>query len=365
MAQNPTNPADAPNGKEWEKLSPAINPAADSLLSARRAEKGLATPAPLGSQEAAPWTSPVPLVDGPVPSDPVDEGTYVPGTLSSPQDDQAPASAASLTGSAGTDSAATDPAATRAGAREEAVADRPRLLGLRRTLLALSVPVVIIMVALRAIASNVFLWLEYHRPGFPADSYGFDTQERLRLGSYGLDYVLNLAPHTFLSEITTGGKAAFLTSEVEHMTDVKRVMLWATVFALVMLVAALFAGRTLRLRAPGVIRSSLFAGAWATLILITGLAVAGVLGWEAFFTRFHEVFFPQGNWQFALDDTLIRLYPPQFWVDAAIAAGSIIILMTILLLAATWPTRYRRALAAKRQAERQELQAKLSASKLN
>ncbi|WP_421083555.1 TIGR01906 family membrane protein [Rothia nasimurium] len=359
MAQNPTNPADTPNGKEWEKLSPAINPAADSLLSARRAEKGLAPAAPVTGQEAAPWTSPVPLVQAPTADEVEDGATYVPGTLSSPQEEPTSADADRVEAAP-----ASDPAATRAGARAEAVADRPRLLGLRRTLLALSVPILIITIALRAVASNVFLWIEYHRPGFPADSYGFDTQERLRLGSYGLDYILNFAPHTFLSEITTDGRAAFLTSEVEHMTDVKRVMLWATAFALFMLVMALIAGRSLRLRAPGVIRSSLFAGAWATLILITGLAVAGVLGWETFFTTFHEVFFPQGNWQFALDDTLIRLYPPQFWIDAALAAGSLILLLTLTLLLATWPTRYRRALAAKRRAERVELQAQLSSSHL-
>lgn len=334
MAQQPDQ------NQEWKKLSPAVTtPKADSLLSARRAERGIQTPAPSPSEpsdigqpvqqtgeevspEAAPWTSPLAAVAAPASSASAPEPT---------------------------------PATERAEARELAVDDKPHLLGLRRAIITVAVPVLTIMLAVRAVASSAFLWLEYHRPGFPADSYGFDTQERLRLGSYGLDYILNLAPHTYLAGITTGGQAAFLPSEVEHMTDVKRVMLISMTFALIMLVLALLSARTLRLRAPGVLRSSLFAGTWLTLVLLTGLAVAGLLGWETFFTTFHEVFFPQGNWQFRMSDTLIRLYPPQFWVDAAAAAGLLILLITAILLAATWPTRYRKQLALKRRAERQEL----------
>ena len=334
MAQQPDQ------NQEWKKLSPAVTPPkADSLLSARRAERGIQTPAPTAHEvggtspsaeqtgadapsEAAPWTAPLAAVAAPE------------GNASAPE---------------------STPAAERAEAREVAVDDKPRLLGLRRALIALAVPVLTIMLAVRAVASPAFLWLEYHRPGFPADSYGFDTQERLRLGSYGLDYILNLAPHTYLADITTGGNAAFLASEVEHMTDVKRVMLISMTFALIMLVLALLSARTLRLRAPGVLRSSLFTGAWLTLALLIGLGVAGAIGWEAFFTTFHEVFFPQGNWQFRMSDTLIRLYPPQFWVDAAATAGALTLLITVALLVMTWPTRYRKQLALKRRAERQEL----------
>lgn len=334
MAQQPDQ------NQEWKKLTPAVTtPKADSLLSARRAERGIQTPAHTAHEvgdtgsseeqtgtdtpsETAPWTAPLSAVAAPE------------GNASAPE---------------------ATPAAERAEAREVAVDDKPRLLGLRRAIIALAVPVLTIMLAVRAVASPAFLWLEYHRPGFPADSYGFDTQERLRLGSYGLDYILNFAPHTYLADITTGGKAAFLASEVEHMTDVKRVMLISIMFALIMLVLALLSARTLRLRAPGVLRSSLFTGAWLTLALLVGLGVTGAIGWEAFFTTFHEVFFPQGNWQFRMSDTLIRLYPPQFWVDAAATAGALTLLMTAAVLAVTWPTRYRKQLALKRRAERQEL----------
>ncbi|RNB39115.1 DUF1461 domain-containing protein, partial [Staphylococcus aureus] len=62
------------------------------------------------------------------------------------------------------------------------------------------------------------------------------------------------------------------------------------------------------------------------------LAVLAVLGWDRFFTGFHALFFEQGTWQFYLDDALIRLFPAQFWMDAGIAVGAIILLASLLLL---------------------------------
>ena len=62
------------------------------------------------------------------------------------------------------------------------------------------------------------------------------------------------------------------------------------------------------------------------------LAVLAVLGWDRFFTGFHALFFEQGTWQFYLDDALIRLFPAQFWMDAGIAVGVIILLASLLLL---------------------------------
>ena len=90
--------------------------------------------------------------------------------------------------------AASPEAAERAAAREDAVEDTPRFLKLRATLIALTVPLTVLMIAIRTVASAPFLWFEYHRPGFPEDSYGYYLIERMRLGSYGVDYINNFAP---------------------------------------------------------------------------------------------------------------------------------------------------------------------------
>ena len=263
--------------------------------------------------------------------------------------------------------AASPEAAERAAAREDAVEDTPRFLKLRATLIALTVPLTVLMIAIRAVASAPFLWLEYHRPGFPEDSYGYYLIERMRLGSYGVDYINNFAPREYLARVTTGtdNTLAFTEAEVNHMHDVKWVLLIATVAVAALFLLTLFSSISLRERAPGTIRRSLFSGAWITLGLIAVLGVVGVFGWEWLFTTFHQVFFPQGNWEFSVRSSLIRLYPPQFWIDAAIAVAVLVAAQITLLLVTTWPTKYRKLKAERRRQERQELRVKLASARVS
>ena len=262
--------------------------------------------------------------------------------------------------------AASPEAAERAAAREDAVEDTPRFLKLRATLIALTVPLTVVMIAIRAVASAPFLWLEYHRPGFPEDSYGYYLVERMRLGSYGVDYINNFAPREYLARVTTGADntLAFTEAEVNHMHDVKWVLLIATVAVAALFLVTLFSSISLRERAPGTIRRSLFVGTWITLGLIVVLGVVGVFGWEWLFTTFHQVFFPQGNWEFSVRSSLIRLYPPQFWIDAAIAVAVLVAVQITLLLVTTWPTKYRKLKAERRRQERQQLRVKLASARV-
>ena len=357
----------APNneGREWENLAPAINDhqadtpsgagadkeqaagsawATDKLLRARRAETV--------SESGKTVDQPAALTHD------VDDAAEHRG-----QESDVAAVAAS-TAAPKTPASIADQqteAAERANAREIAVNDRPRFLRLRQIIIALAVPLVTLALSVRLIATTGFLWLAYHRPGFPADSYGFDTAERMRLGSYGLEYILNFAPSTYLSDLTNAqGHKWFLAKEVAHMTDVKHVMIAAMILATVWAALALFSSHSLKERAPGAIRKSIFAGSWITLVLMIALGVLGALGWESFFTRFHELFFPQGNWMFRASDTLIRLYPPQFWVDAGIAVAALALLFTILVMVLSWPTKFRHERARKNAADRLALKQKLS-----
>ena len=262
--------------------------------------------------------------------------------------------------------AASPEAAERAAAREDAVEDTPRFLKLRATLIALTVPLTVLMIAIRTVASAPFLWFEYHRPGFPEDSYGYYLIERMRLGSYGVDYINNFAPREYLARVTTGADntLAFTEAEVNHMHDVKWVLLVAIIAVAALFLLTLFSSISLRERSPGTIRRSLFSGAWITLGLIAVLGVMGFFNWEWLFTTFHQVFFPQGNWEFSVRSSLIRLSPPQFWIDAAIAVAVLMAVQITLLLVATWPTKYRKLKAERRRQERQELRVKLASARV-
>lgn len=229
--------------------------------------------------------------------------------------------------------------------REHAANAKPVAPRVMQVLLAVCFPVILLVLAVRAVTSPLFLWAEYNRPGFPGDGYGFNTDDRMTYGSYAVDYLGNWSGPRYLGELVNrSGEKLFKSGEVSHMADVKVVMLSAfgagTLLAILSLIAILY----LRRRSVGGVRRGLFAGSIATLVIIIGLGVLAVLGWEQFFTEFHRIFFANGTWTFSLQDTLIRLFPGQFWSDAGIVIGALVLLAALLTLILTWPTRKRRGL---------------------
>ena len=219
-----------------------------------------------------------------------------------------------------------------------------------QVLLAVCFPVILLVLAVRAVASPLFLWVEYNRPGFPGDGYGFSTDDRMTYGSYAVDYLSNWAGPRYLGELVhRSGDRLFEDGEVSHMADVKLVILSAFGAGVLLILLSLIAVIYLRRRSPGGVRRGLFAGSIITLVIIISLGVLAVLGWEQFFAQFHSVFFASGTWTFSLQDTLIRLFPGQFWVDGGIVIAGLVLLASLVTLILTWPTRKRRGLPKQRR----------------
>ena len=57
------------------------------------------------------------------------------------------------------------------------------------------------------------------------------------------------------------------------------------------------------------------------MALLIFLGVFAVTSFNWFFTTFHEIFFPQGNWQFDEGDHMITLFPYGFWSDVTLLVG--------------------------------------------
>ena len=68
---------------------------------------------------------------------------------------------------------------------------------------------------------------------------------------------------------------------------------------------------------------SLSRGGYLTIGLLLVALVFVLTSFYDLFTWFHELFFKEGSWMFSYSDTLIRLFPLQFWQDAFITAGVI------------------------------------------
>ena len=58
-------------------------------------------------------------------------------------------------------------------------------------LIALSIPIIISVLSILVLLSPIFINLEYRRPGFPEDSYGFSTAERLKFGNQTRRYLIS------------------------------------------------------------------------------------------------------------------------------------------------------------------------------
>ncbi len=196
-------------------------------------------------------------------------------------------------------------------------------------LISFSIPFVLILAGVRLLITPALLPVEYAMPGFPEDTYGFTLQDRLHWGTYAINYLLNDADTTYLSDLRfEDGSPVFNAREVSHMLDVKLVVQGA--MRVLMLLLAGLAGLGVWAWRSGwwndFRRSVARGGWWACWGVIATAALAGavfLLGgaqgfyiffWNAF-AGFHALFFEGDSWLFLYSDTLIRLFPIRFWQD--------------------------------------------------
>ena len=238
-------------------------------------------------------------------------------------------------------------------ARERALNSKPALGRTAQVIVALVFPLLTLIAAIRLVATPAFLALSYGRPRFPSDSFGFTDAERLTYGSYGVDYLNNFAGPEYLSGLKLStGSSMFTEGEVQHMVDVKNLIGFAYILGAVLAVILIIGIWYLAKRYAGGVRRALFSGAILALVGIAALAVFAIMGWDNFFTQFHALFFSDGTWTFNVSDTLIRLYPEQFWLDSAIAIAVLVLATIIAVIISCWPTGRRREAARLRQEAR-------------
>ncbi len=202
-----------------------------------------------------------------------------------------------------------------------------------RLVIVLGIPWIVTALAVRLNALPWYPAWEYSKADFPADPYGMEPAERLRLAQRSIDF-LN-APHDIriLSELTlSDGSPAFNQRELSHMDDVKRVfdvLTWLGAGALVLVILA-----SLRLTRRGGHAEAWGALSDGGLVTLVGLLLIGgfmLLAWESFFVKFHEVLFPPDTWMFEYSDTLIRLFPERLWQDVGLVITGLVFVQAFVL----------------------------------
>src|SRR5258707_5245137 len=214
-----------------------------------------------------------------------------------------------------------------------------RLLLALSLLITLMVPVLLALISVRLVMTETYLVLEYNKPDFPPDDYGFTLADRLRLAPYALQYIMGNAGIEYLGNLTfDSGQPLYTQRELQHMIDVKTVvhaaMLVLIATAILFVFAAAIMARSIEGRRW--LRRGLFSGALLVLVILIALGSLLTVNWDTFFTGFHDLFFASGTWVFDYSDTLIRLFPVRFWQDAALAIGGMSAVGTLFILSGCW-----------------------------
>ncbi len=199
--------------------------------------------------------------------------------------------------------------------------------------LVIAFPLLLVLIAARLVMTPQYLQIEYNLPGFSPDPYGLTREDRLTYAPYALNYLLNGADVSYLGDLQfSTGEHLFAADELRHMRDVKALTQvafgLAVVGGLIGLADAYSLARRRRLS------RALFFGGLLTLAVVAAIIVVALVDWEGFFVAFHQLFFQSGTWYFPTSDTLIRLFPEQFWFDAALTIGGITVITSLIVLVA-------------------------------
>ena len=186
-----------------------------------------------------------------------------------------------------------------------------------RVILVLCTALIVLLSNLYAVASPAFIRREYGKLTFPsADLYS--DAERLVLAEATLHYMRSDEDETYLSNLQSQQQSVYKAREISHLLDAKRVLNWAlglhAVASVLVIAVGVYSWRQPNRRA--VVLRFIGQGCLICFVLVMGVAILAYAAFDPFFVAFHRIFFQGDSWLFSYSDTLIQLFPVQFWIDA-------------------------------------------------
>ncbi len=199
------------------------------------------------------------------------------------------------------------------------------LARLLQAAMVILLPIVLVLSAVRLMATDQYLAIEYNRPDFPIDRFGFDYADRLSFASATVRYMRDGLSLNALAELQWAGQPLYNNRELGHTQDVQNVyqatsLIWLLALSIVLLAAVTLGWR--RDNRPA-LATSLKRGGVLAATLVGGVGLLAVVGWQLWFDTFHRIFFAAGTWTFNASDALIRLVPEKFWFDTAVSLAAL------------------------------------------
>lgn len=193
------------------------------------------------------------------------------------------------------------------------------LQNIARWSIILLFPPFILLSNLYLLITPAFMDFQYSLGLPPAQR--FDEEERIFWAKATLEYLRNPEDISYLAEMADNQGPLYNQRELAHMVDVKilveRTFLSHEIISVVIGLSVLF----LLTRPQGLVAlaQSIMRGSVLTLALFGTLGIFSVIAFNVFFAAFHRIFFAGDTWIFRWGDTLIQLFPPTFWYNAALA----------------------------------------------
>jgi integral membrane protein (TIGR01906 family) len=212
-----------------------------------------------------------------------------------------------------------------------------RLTQILKLLTVVLVTIFIVGGAVQLLATDSYLAFEYDKASFPPDPFGYTQQQRFILASTNIHYVRAHLPGDELSRQFLNGLPVYNPREVSHMADVQAVFqsvlrVWQAAFILLLLLSFFLWKKGERKALTSAIQS----GGLLTSGIILSIALLAIFGWQFWFNTFHLFFFKPGSWLFSYSDTLIRLFPVEFWFDGTLTVSILSLAAGLLFALIGW-----------------------------
>jgi integral membrane protein (TIGR01906 family) len=210
---------------------------------------------------------------------------------------------------------------------------------LATALFIVALPVVLITTNVRLLANSPAVY-DYAFDRYDGEAATGLSRADLDKTAAALRDYFNNGEKTFYSTVTQGGLSApvFGARETQHMEDVKQVFVWvnriqeiAAVYVLAYVVAFFIWARDGHLRQ---LAAQALAGVALGILVVGALGAVAAFGFDAAFTRFHEILFRNDLWQLNPEtDHLIQMFPEEFWRDVTVMLGVLSAMQAVIIAA--------------------------------
>ncbi len=109
----------------------------------------------------------------------------------------------------------------------------------------------------------------------------------------------------------------YTAAERSHMEDVQKVFNKGNILFWILCLIIVGAFFSIKNNKPEIIKILTKSGI-ITISTVIIILIAVIFNFEITFILFHNIFFPQGNWQFPMDSLLIQTFPIQFFTKMSI-----------------------------------------------